>query len=109
MRAAADLGDVRIARGLVVRWVADLLGHADPSFPLRDMAQHAPALALQASSTEKQMDQCRKMLRKPVADAERYAPTVRLPQRNGGFSNRLSKVSIGAGRPKRKPCMRLQP
>ncbi len=41
-------------------------------FMIRDTAQHALDLSLQASSTEKQMEQCRKMLRKPVADAARY-------------------------------------
>ncbi len=41
-------------------------------FMVRDTAQHALTLSLQASSTEAQMAQCRKMLRKPVADPARY-------------------------------------
>ncbi len=41
-------------------------------FMIRDMAQHALTLSLQASSTEKQMAFCREMLQKPVADPERY-------------------------------------
>ena len=41
-------------------------------FMVRDMSQHALTLSLQASSTEKQMEQCRKMLRKPLADPKRY-------------------------------------
>jgi acyl-CoA dehydrogenase len=49
----------------------DLLGQIF-DFMVRDTAQHALALSLQASSTEKQMAQCQKMLRKPVADPNRY-------------------------------------
>jgi acyl-CoA dehydrogenase len=41
-------------------------------FMVRDMAQHALVLSLQESSTEKQLEQCRKMLSKPVADPDRY-------------------------------------
>jgi len=49
----------------------DLLGQIF-DFMVRDTAQHALTLSLQASSTEKQMAQCQKMLRKPVADPARY-------------------------------------
>jgi acyl-CoA dehydrogenase len=49
----------------------DLLGEIF-DFMVRDMAQHALSLSLQASSTEKQTAQCRKMLCRPVADAARY-------------------------------------
>jgi acyl-CoA dehydrogenase len=49
----------------------DLLGQIF-DFMIRDTAQHALALSLQASSTEKQMAQCHEMLRKPVADPARY-------------------------------------
>jgi acyl-CoA dehydrogenase len=49
----------------------DLLGQIF-DFMVRDMSQHALALSLQASSTEKQMEMCQKMLRKPSPDAERY-------------------------------------
>ena len=41
-------------------------------FMVRDMSQHALTLSLQASSTEKQMELCQKMLRKPLPDCERY-------------------------------------
>jgi acyl-CoA dehydrogenase len=49
----------------------DLLGQIF-DFMVRDMSQHALALSLQASSTEKQMEMCQKMLRKPSSDSERY-------------------------------------
>ncbi len=49
----------------------DLLGQIF-DFMVRDMSQHALALSLQATSTEKQMELCQQMLRKPVADPERY-------------------------------------
>ncbi len=49
----------------------DLLGQIF-DFVIRDTAQHALTLSLQPSSTEKQMAQCQKMLRKPVADPARY-------------------------------------
>ncbi|MDP6978916.1 MAG: acyl-CoA dehydrogenase [Myxococcota bacterium] len=49
----------------------DLVGQIF-DFMVRDTAQHALTLSLQSSSTEKQMAQCRKMLRKPVADSARY-------------------------------------
>jgi acyl-CoA dehydrogenase len=49
----------------------DLVGQIF-DFMVRDMAQHALTLSLQASSTEKQMELCQKMLRKPSPDAERY-------------------------------------
>lgn len=49
----------------------DLVGQIF-DFMIRDTAQHALALSLQASSTEKQMAQCRKMMRKPIADPARY-------------------------------------
>ncbi|HIF93903.1 MAG TPA: acyl-CoA dehydrogenase [Myxococcales bacterium] len=49
----------------------DLVGQIF-DFMIRDTAQHALALSLQASSTEKQMAQCREMMRKPIADPARY-------------------------------------
>ena len=49
----------------------DLLGQIF-DFMVRDMSQHALTLSLQASSTEKQIELCRKMMRKPLADPERY-------------------------------------
>jgi acyl-CoA dehydrogenase len=49
----------------------DLLGQIF-DFMVRDMSQQALALSLQATSTEKQMERCQQMLRKPVADPERY-------------------------------------
>ena len=49
----------------------DLLGQIF-DFMVRDTAQHALTLSLQPGSTEAQTERCRKMLRKPVADAERY-------------------------------------
>ncbi len=49
----------------------DLVGQIF-DFMIRDTAQHALHLSLQASSTEKQMAQCQKMLRRPVADPARY-------------------------------------
>ena len=49
----------------------DLVGQIF-DFIVRDMSQHALTLSLQASSTEKQMDLCQKMLCKPQADPERY-------------------------------------
>jgi acyl-CoA dehydrogenase len=49
----------------------DLIGQIF-DFMIRDTAQYALGLSLQASSTEKQMAQCQKMLRKPVADPARY-------------------------------------
>jgi acyl-CoA dehydrogenase len=49
----------------------DLVGQIF-DFIVRDMSQHALTLSLQASSTEKQMDLCQKMLCKPQADQERY-------------------------------------
>lgn len=42
-------------------------------FMIRDTAQHALTLSLHPSSTETQMAQCQKMLRKPVSDSARYA------------------------------------
>ena len=50
----------------------DLLGQIF-DFMVRDMSNHALTLSLQESATEKQTAQCQKMLRKPVADPERYA------------------------------------
>jgi acyl-CoA dehydrogenase len=50
----------------------DLLGEIF-DFMVRDMSQHALSLSLQPSSSEKQMAACQQMLRKPIADAERYA------------------------------------
>ena len=49
----------------------DLVGQIF-DFMIRDTAQHALALSLQASSTEKQMAQCQSMMRKPIADPARY-------------------------------------
>ena len=49
----------------------DLIGQIF-DFMIRDTAQHALTLSLQASSTETQMAQCQKMLKKPVADSARY-------------------------------------
>jgi acyl-CoA dehydrogenase len=49
----------------------DLVGQIF-DFMIRDTAQHALAFSLQASSTEKQMAQCRNMMRKPIADPDRY-------------------------------------
>ena len=49
----------------------DLLGEIF-DFMIRDMAQHALTLSQQASSTDQQMAQCHKMLKKPVQDDERY-------------------------------------
>jgi acyl-CoA dehydrogenase len=49
----------------------DLLGEIF-DFMVRDMSQHALTLSLQASSSEKQMELCREMMRKPLADPERY-------------------------------------
>jgi acyl-CoA dehydrogenase len=49
----------------------DLVGQIF-DFMIRDTAQHALAFSLQASSTEKQMAQCRNMMRKPIADPARY-------------------------------------
>ena len=41
-------------------------------FMVRDMSKHALTLSLQPSSTSAQIEHCRKMLRKPVEDADRY-------------------------------------
>ena len=41
-------------------------------FMVRDMSKHALTLSLQPSSTDGQIERCRKMLRKPVEDADRY-------------------------------------
>ena len=49
----------------------DLLGEIF-DFMIRDMAQHALTLSQQASSTDQQIAQCHKMLKKPVQDDERY-------------------------------------
>jgi acyl-CoA dehydrogenase len=49
----------------------DLLGQIF-DFMVSDMSQHALTLSLQESSTEKQLTLCRKMLRRPRADPERY-------------------------------------
>ncbi len=49
----------------------DLVGQIF-DFMVRDMSQHALTLSLQASSTEKQMELCQKMLRKPSSDSGRY-------------------------------------
>ena len=49
----------------------DLIGEIF-DFMIRDMAQHALTLSQQASSTDQQMAQCHKMLKKPVQDDERY-------------------------------------
>ena len=49
----------------------DLVGQIF-DFMIRDTSQHALAFSLQASSTEKQMAQCRIMMRKPIADPTRY-------------------------------------
>ena len=50
---------------------ADLLGEIF-DFMIRDMAQHALTLSLQASTTEKQTAFCQRMFCKPIADADRY-------------------------------------
>ena len=49
----------------------DLVGQIF-DFMVRDMSQHALTLSLQASSTEKQMELCQKMQKKPSPDSERY-------------------------------------
>jgi acyl-CoA dehydrogenase len=49
----------------------DLLGQIF-DFMVRDFSAHALALSLQEGTTEKQVAQCQKMLRKPQADPERY-------------------------------------
>jgi acyl-CoA dehydrogenase len=41
-------------------------------FMVRDMAQHALTLSLEESSTQKQAEQCEKMLVRPVSDSDRY-------------------------------------
>ena len=41
-------------------------------FMVRDMSKHALTLSLQPSSTDGQIERCRRMLRKPVEDADRY-------------------------------------
>ncbi len=41
-------------------------------FMVRDMAKHALTLSLQPSSTEGQVAQCQRMMRKPVEDTARY-------------------------------------
>jgi acyl-CoA dehydrogenase len=49
----------------------DLVGQIF-DFMIRDTAHHALALSLQASSTDSQIAQCQKMLRKPIPDPARY-------------------------------------
>ncbi len=41
-------------------------------FMVRDMSKHAFALSMQASASEKQVELCQPILRKPVEDPERY-------------------------------------
>jgi acyl-CoA dehydrogenase len=39
---------------------------------VRDLSQHALTLSLQASTSDRQIESCREMLKRPVEDAARY-------------------------------------